>query len=108
MSLQGLVLVRNPYFNEAGYEKQVGTLDGDRNSRPYNESAFLHTCRTSLRLLQSPPPPFAPLIKVGNSGVTPCCSKDNPTPAALCDPLNGRLDLVILAFAPSLYKPAPA
>jgi ubiquitin-conjugating enzyme E2 O len=65
VSLQGLVLVRNPYFNEAGYEKQMGTLDGERNAGPYNESAFLAAVKTSVRLLQAPPPPFKPLVRVG-------------------------------------------
>ena len=39
VSVQGLVLVEQPYFNEAGYEKQVGTEEGETNARLYNESA---------------------------------------------------------------------
>lgn len=63
VSIQGLVLVPEPYYNEAGYEKQVGTLDGARNALIYNESAFLATARTTLALLRSPPAPFQPLIQ---------------------------------------------
>ncbi|BDA49468.1 probable ubiquitin-conjugating enzyme E2 23 [Coccomyxa sp. Obi] len=62
VSIQGLVLVPEPYYNEAGYEKQVGTLEGERNAVVYNESAFLATIRTTLSMLRSPPPPFEPLV----------------------------------------------
>ena len=37
----GLILVSEPYFNEAGYEKQRGTQQGQENSRMYNEMAVL-------------------------------------------------------------------
>ena len=33
VSIQGLVLVSEPYYNEAGYEKQMGTLEGRHNSK---------------------------------------------------------------------------
>lgn len=41
LSLQGLVFVEEPYYNEAGYSRQRGTEEGGMNSRMYNESAFL-------------------------------------------------------------------
>jgi ubiquitin-conjugating enzyme E2 O len=37
----GLILVSEPYFNEAGYERQKGTQQGIENSRMYNEMALL-------------------------------------------------------------------
>ncbi len=37
----GLILVSEPYYNEAGYEKQKGTQQGHENSRMYNEMAIL-------------------------------------------------------------------
>ena len=40
VSIQGLVLVDKPYYNEAGYEKQVGSDEGERNTAQYNEQAF--------------------------------------------------------------------
>ncbi|EIE19079.1 hypothetical protein COCSUDRAFT_20108 [Coccomyxa subellipsoidea C-169] len=65
VSIQGLILVAEPYYNEAGYEKQqVGTPEGARNSVGYNESAFLATIRTTLSLMRSPPAPFLPLMLV--------------------------------------------
>ncbi|KAJ3013348.1 UNVERIFIED_CONTAM: hypothetical protein HDU68_000748 [Siphonaria sp. JEL0065] len=41
ISLQSLVLTRNPYFNEPGYEKQIGTKEGTVNSHMYNEKIYL-------------------------------------------------------------------
>ena len=41
ISIQGLVLVSEPYYNEAGYEKQKGTQHGHENSRMYNEMVLL-------------------------------------------------------------------
>lgn len=37
VSIQSLILVCNPYFNEPGYERQMGTLVGDQQSSRYNE-----------------------------------------------------------------------
>lgn len=55
VSLQGLVLNSKPYFNEAGYEKQVGTVEGEKNSLPYNENTYLLNLKTMLYLLRRPP-----------------------------------------------------
>lgn len=59
VSLQGLVLNSKPYFNEAGYDKQVGTAEGEKNSLSYNENTFLLNCKTIMYLMRKPP-------KVGN------------------------------------------
>ncbi|KAK4258478.1 hypothetical protein QN277_004921 [Acacia crassicarpa] len=63
VSLQGLVLNSKPYFNEAGYDKQVGTAEGEKNSLSYNEHTFLDNCRTILYLMRRPPKDFEVLIK---------------------------------------------
>ena len=55
ISLQGLVLNANPYFNEAGYERQIGLPEGEKNSLMYNENAFLLSCKSILYLLHCPP-----------------------------------------------------
>jgi ubiquitin-conjugating enzyme E2 O len=39
ISIQALILVKQPYFNEPGYESRRGSLEGQRNSRSYNEFA---------------------------------------------------------------------
>jgi len=63
VSIQGLVLNAKPYFNEAGYESQIGTLEGESNARLYNENAFLLSLRTIPIHLRAPPPPFEELVK---------------------------------------------
>ncbi|KAH9309982.1 hypothetical protein KI387_037893 [Taxus chinensis] len=63
VSLQGLVLNARPYFNEAGYDKQIGTAEGEKNSLAYNENSFLLTCKLMLYLLQRPPQHFESFVK---------------------------------------------
>jgi len=43
----GLILNPEPYYNEAGYEKQKGTQTGFENSRLYNEMAILKLIQVS-------------------------------------------------------------
>lgn len=52
LSLQALVFVEDPYYNEAGYSKQRGTQEGRHNSRMYNESAFLLCLRYVIQTLK--------------------------------------------------------
>ncbi|KAL9265212.1 putative ubiquitin-conjugating enzyme E2 23 [Drosera capensis] len=63
VSLQGLVLNSKPYFNEAGYDKQVGTAEGEKNSLSYNENTFLLNCKTIMYLIRRPPKDFKDLVK---------------------------------------------
>ena len=58
VSIQGLILVREPYFNEAGYEKQRGAQMGCENSRMYNEMAVLKLVQSMTRMARCPPEPF--------------------------------------------------
>ncbi|KAL3843351.1 hypothetical protein ACJIZ3_000754 [Penstemon smallii] len=62
VSLQGLVLNSRPYFNEAGYDKQVGTAEGEKNSLSYNENTFLLNCKTMMYLIRRPPKDFEELV----------------------------------------------
>lgn len=55
LSLQALVLNEKPYFNEAGYDAQIGKAEGEKNSFSYNENAFLVSCRSMIYLLRKPP-----------------------------------------------------
>ncbi|XP_027363350.1 probable ubiquitin-conjugating enzyme E2 24 [Abrus precatorius] len=63
LSLQALVLNEKPYFNEAGYDQQIGRAEGERNSVSYNENAFLVTCKSMLYLLRKPPKHFEALVE---------------------------------------------
>ncbi|KAG8368072.1 hypothetical protein BUALT_Bualt15G0007300 [Buddleja alternifolia] len=62
VSLQGLVLNSKPYFNEAGYDKQVGTAEGEKNSLSYNENTFLLNCKTMMYVMRKPPKDFEELV----------------------------------------------
>ena len=48
MSIQALILVPDPFFNEPGYERQRGTPEGDRQSRSYNETIREATVRHAM------------------------------------------------------------
>lgn len=63
VSLQGLVLNSKPYFNEAGYDKQIGTAEGEKNSVSYNENTFLLNCKTMMYLIRKPPKDFEEFIQ---------------------------------------------
>ncbi|XP_056643108.1 (E3-independent) E2 ubiquitin-conjugating enzyme [Diorhabda sublineata] len=58
VSIQGLILVSEPYYNEAGYEKQTDTQQGYENSRTYNELVILKLIQSMKEMLQSPPETF--------------------------------------------------
>lgn len=58
VSIQGLILVAEPYFNEAGYERQKGTQQGLENSRMYNEMVVLKLVQAMTRLALHPPEAF--------------------------------------------------
>ena len=53
IEFSGLILVSEPYFNEAGYEKQRGTQQGQENSRMYNEMALLKLVQVCTLYFQS-------------------------------------------------------
>ena len=56
MSIQALILVPDPFFNEPGYERNRGTPEGDRQSRSYNETIREGTVRYAMiAQLRSPP-----------------------------------------------------
>ena len=38
MSIQSLIFVEKPYFNEPGYEKSMNTAQGERQSINYNRT----------------------------------------------------------------------
>jgi len=63
ISLQGLILgVKEPYFLEAGYDKQKGTKQGIQSSKIYNEKALLLSLKRMLQHFQNPPPEFKDVI----------------------------------------------
>merc|ERR1719316_2046501 len=62
VSLQGLVLVEEPYFNEPGHECDVGTEQGRQSSTLYNEHARLLALRAAWNAAESPPRGFEEIV----------------------------------------------
>ncbi|XP_062582849.1 (E3-independent) E2 ubiquitin-conjugating enzyme UBE2O-like isoform X2 [Saccostrea cucullata] len=58
VSIQGLILVAEPYYNEAGFEKQRGSVIGDENSKMYNEMAIIKLVQSLTRMIENPPHSF--------------------------------------------------
>jgi len=58
VSIQGLILVHEPYFNEAGYEKQKITPEGQENSRMYNEMSICKLVQSMTKIAMHPPEAF--------------------------------------------------
>ncbi|KAI4832144.1 hypothetical protein KUCAC02_015120 [Chaenocephalus aceratus] len=54
ISIQGLILVNEPYYNEAGFDSDRGLQEGYENSRCYNEMALIKMVQTMTQLLQHP------------------------------------------------------
>ncbi|XP_029367677.1 ubiquitin-conjugating enzyme E2O [Echeneis naucrates] len=54
ISIQGLILVNEPYYNEAGFDSDRGLQEGYENSRCYNEMALIKMVQSMTQLLQNP------------------------------------------------------
>ena len=52
----GMVLTGSPYFNEAGYDKQIGTSNGQLNSKNYNELVIVRLCDHIIASVRYVPP----------------------------------------------------
>lgn len=76
VSLQGLVLNSKPYFNEAGYDKQIGTAEGEKNSLSYNENTFLLNCKMMMFLIRKPPKVMSKLLLVDAFLLLKCLLED--------------------------------
>ncbi|KAJ7169729.1 hypothetical protein C8R46DRAFT_208451 [Mycena filopes] len=63
VSIQGLVLVKEPWFCEPAYEKLRGTEEGIVNSRLYNEKAYVLSRGFVRRALELPPRGLEPEIQ---------------------------------------------
>jgi ubiquitin-conjugating enzyme E2 O len=84
VSLQGLVLVEEPYFNEPGHECDVGTEQGRQSSALYNEHARLLSLRAALNCALSPPKGFEEIVKNYFECVGPRLLQE--CEEALCEP----------------------
>nr|XP_005993275.1 PREDICTED: (E3-independent) E2 ubiquitin-conjugating enzyme isoform X2 [Latimeria chalumnae] len=63
ISIQGLILVNEPYYNEAGFDSDRGLQEGYENSRCYNEMALIKVMQSMTQLLRKPVEVFQQEIK---------------------------------------------
>jgi len=65
ISIQSLILVPQPYFNEPGFEREIGTETGERRSHEYNRSVRENCVRWAMiDVLKNPKKEFAEAIKL--------------------------------------------
>jgi len=63
ISIQSLIFVPEPYYNEPGWESYMGTKDGDNRSRKYNKVIERGTVNYAiLEMLEKPPAAWADVI----------------------------------------------
>ncbi len=48
ISIQSLILVEEPYFNEPGYERSMNTIEGKKQSSLYNDNIRYETVRVAM------------------------------------------------------------
>ena len=64
ISIQSLILVEQPYFNEPGWEREMNTPKGKTNSDNYNKELHPHTIQLGMiNMIKNPPPGFEQVIK---------------------------------------------
>jgi len=63
ISIQSLILVEQPYFNEPGYERDMNTAKGKAASDLYNEEKEPHTIKLAMtNMIRHPPPGFEDIV----------------------------------------------
>ena len=66
VSIQSLILVSEPYFNEPGYERSRGTPSGNQNSRDYDVNIRQATVKWAmLEQIRNPAPCFKQVCVIG-------------------------------------------
>ncbi|KAK8464243.1 hypothetical protein PHAVU_011G157600 [Phaseolus vulgaris] len=62
VSIQGLILNSEPYYNEPGYGRLIGSREGTFNSLHYNENTFILSLRTMVYIMRRPPKNFEDFV----------------------------------------------
>lgn len=55
LSIQGLILNAEPFFNEPGFESSKYSQHGKQHSKNYSENTFLLSLKTMLYTMRAPP-----------------------------------------------------
>lgn len=64
VSIQSLILIENPYFNEPGWEREINTANGKLKSNAYNEERQPHTINLAMiDMIKNPPNGFEDIVK---------------------------------------------
>ncbi|EYB83488.1 hypothetical protein Y032_0334g2831 [Ancylostoma ceylanicum] len=63
LSIQALILVPEPYYNEAGYESRKQQTEMADRSKRYNETATINSLEYLLKIYKDPPSDFKELVK---------------------------------------------
>jgi len=64
VSIQSLIMVERPYYNEPGYESQMGTYSGEKQSKAYVDNIRVQTIRWAMvDQLKNPSPGYEDAIK---------------------------------------------
>lgn len=64
ISIQSLILVENPYFNEPGWEREMNSEIGKLKSNSYNEERQPHTIKLAMTdMIRNPPNGFEDVVK---------------------------------------------
>ena len=65
VSIQSLILVEQPFFNEPGYEREMNTPKGKKLSDEYNEEKEPHTISLAMiDMIKNPPKGFEEVVKL--------------------------------------------
>ncbi|KAF8359870.1 hypothetical protein PRIPAC_94865, partial [Pristionchus pacificus] len=65
ISIQGLILNAEPYFNEAGYEERKNVPEHEANSKRYNETATINSLEYMWRIYDRPPEHIKSVVRQG-------------------------------------------
>ena len=64
VSIQSLILVERPYFNEPGYESSMGTSHGEQASKEYSANIQLQCLKWAIvEQLKNPSPGFEDVVR---------------------------------------------
>jgi ubiquitin-protein ligase len=64
VSIQSLIFIDNPYFNEPGYERSIHTEKGKQSSNEYNDKIKLYTKQWAINgMIKNPPEDFQSIIQ---------------------------------------------
>jgi ubiquitin-protein ligase len=64
VSIQSLILIEHPYFNEPGWEREMNSAVGKQKSASYNEEREPHTIQLAMiDMIKNPPNGFEEVVK---------------------------------------------